>query len=95
MGFSAIEAAYSGLPVVTTDVGAAGWIFRDGENSKIYPVGDEKALALSVINLIEDNQIRERIIANLKNNFGQELIQSKTEYLKKYKESIESCFNRV
>ncbi|HEY9584333.1 MAG TPA: glycosyltransferase [Candidatus Paceibacterota bacterium] len=95
LGLSAIEAAYSGLPVVTTDVGAAGWIFRDGENSKIYPVGDEKALALSVINLIEDNQIRERIIANLKNNFGQELIQSKTEYLKKYKESIESCFNRV
>jgi glycosyltransferase involved in cell wall biosynthesis len=90
-GLAAVEAAYTGLPAVMTDVGAAGWLFRAGENSKICPVGDEKCLAASVINLIEDNGLRGRLRNSLLADFGKELPQTKAEYLEKYKESIEGC----
>ena len=90
-GLASVEAAYAGLPVITTDVGVAGWIFKNGENSKICPVGDDKCLSFEIIKVIENNQLREQIIGKLKNSFGGELIQSKTEYLKRYKESIENC----
>lgn len=93
-GLSVAEAAYSGLPVVMTDVGIANWFLKNEENSKICPVGDKKCLTDSLTDLIENNQLRERIIGNLKNNLGFELSITKSEYLQKYKENIESCFSK-
>lgn len=88
-GMAAVEAGYAGLPVVMTDVGIAGWLLKDGKNSKICPVLDEKCLAVAITNLMEDNGLRERLRGELLADFGKELPGSKTDYLEKYKKSIE------
>ena len=56
-----LEALASGLPVITTPVGAAGDILADGENAVLVPPGDAGALAEAVERLIPDGTFRQRL----------------------------------
>jgi glycosyltransferase involved in cell wall biosynthesis len=62
MPVSHIEAFASGLAVVTTDAGGIPYIVADDRNGLVVSCNDHEALALSVIRLLEDSELAERII---------------------------------
>ncbi len=49
-----VEAVVSGLPVVTTEVGCAGEVIKDGEHGRVVPVGDVRAFSQAMGQLIVD-----------------------------------------
>lgn len=57
-GRTLIEAALAKVPIVTTDVGIVGEVFKGYEDVLAVPVADPTALSLSIVGLIEDNEVR-------------------------------------
>lgn len=88
-GVSSIEASYANLPVVSTDVGSSGWIFKDGVSAMICEVGDEECLHKKIIEIMENNDVRQKLIYGAKMAISHNLPQNKADYLQKFKESLE------
>jgi glycosyltransferase involved in cell wall biosynthesis len=59
-----MQAMMSGLPAITTDVGAIGEIARDGATALLVPPQDSPALAATLTRLLGDAPLRERLGAN-------------------------------
>jgi glycosyltransferase involved in cell wall biosynthesis len=59
-----VEAALARLPIITTDVGIVGEVFRGYEDVLAAPPGDPAALAIHIVGLVEDNQAREEFSLN-------------------------------
>ncbi len=57
-GRTLIEAALAKVPIITTDVGIVGEVFKGYEDVLAVPVADPTALSLSIVGLIEDNDVR-------------------------------------
>lgn len=57
-GRTLIEAALAGIPIITTDVGIVGEVFKGYEDVLAAPVADPTALSLSIVGLIEDTRVR-------------------------------------
>ena len=55
-----IEAAASGLPIVTTDIPGCRDVVRDGENGFLVPTGDAMAVADALAKLLDDEALRRR-----------------------------------
>lgn len=62
MPVSHIEAFAAGLAVVTTDAGGITYIVADERNGIVVSCGDYEALARSVVRLLEDAGLAERLI---------------------------------
>lgn len=80
-----LEAMASGVAVVTTPVGWAEEIVRDGENGLIVPVDDEKGLEKALERLMVDNNLRKKLAEK-----GRETVNtfmSQEEYARKVTES--------
>jgi glycosyltransferase involved in cell wall biosynthesis len=60
-GRTLIEAALARIPIITTDVGIVGEVFKDGAEALVVPVADPKALALNITKVIEDNRIQQEL----------------------------------
>jgi len=60
-GMVVVEAAQFSLPIIMTDVGLAGEVIKDGESGIVIPVGDQKALEESMVKLIEDKDLRQKL----------------------------------
>lgn len=61
-GLAVNEAMAAGLPVVASSaVGAARDLIRDGENGRVYPVGNVEALSARLEELIANPGLRERM----------------------------------
>lgn len=60
-GRTLIEAALASLPIITTDVGIAGDILRDGREALVVPVGNISALTDSMSRLVRDEALRSRL----------------------------------
>ncbi|NOX60992.1 MAG: glycosyltransferase family 4 protein [Chloroflexi bacterium] len=56
-----IEAAASGLPIVSTNAGAIPDLIRDGENGLLAPVGDAEKLAAAILRLLHDPDLAQRL----------------------------------
>lgn len=56
-----MQAMMSGLPAVTTNVGAMGEVARDGETALVVPPRDTPALAAALARLVDDTALRERL----------------------------------
>jgi glycosyltransferase involved in cell wall biosynthesis len=93
-GMALVEAAASGLPAVTTDVGVAAELLINGQNGFICPVGDAKCLTEKILQLIEDNELRQRFSQGLKDNFPTTLFPTKENYLALYKRSVEDALGK-
>lgn len=84
-----VEAALSGLPLITTQVcGAAGVLVRDSENGFVIPVDDVDSLARAMVKLF-DREIRTR--------YGRASREIVREFVKQdrndlYDQAIERCF---
>ena len=62
MPVSHIEAFASGLAVVTTDAGGIPYIVAHERNGLVVPCGDYEAIARSVVTLLEDASVADRLI---------------------------------
>jgi len=60
-GRTLIEAALAKVPIITTDVGIVGEVFKGYEDVLAVPVADPTALSLSIVGLIEDVAVREQL----------------------------------
>jgi glycosyltransferase involved in cell wall biosynthesis len=60
-GRTLIEAALAKIPIITTDVGIVGEVFKGYEDMLVVPVADPTALSLSIVGLIEDNAVRQEL----------------------------------
>ena len=87
-GLSLIEAASFGLPIVSTNVGIVGDILRVGEEVLIAEDAPEFSNALK--KLMEDRQLRVGLAAQAKKR-AMEYTLSEEEYLKGYKEALQTC----
>ena len=86
LGVVLLEAMACKLPVIGSDIGGIPDIIQDGETGLLVPEKDVTGLSRSIINLIEDEELRERIARtgyfNIKGRFSWEKIAEK--YLKVY-----------
>lgn len=57
-GAALLEAALARLPIITTDVGIVGEVFKGYEDVLAVPVADPAALAVQISVLVEDHQQR-------------------------------------
>jgi glycosyltransferase involved in cell wall biosynthesis len=64
MPVSVIEAFGAGTPVVTTSPESMPYLVEHEKTGLLSPVGDEKALAESVIRLLRDQELAARLAAN-------------------------------
>jgi glycosyltransferase involved in cell wall biosynthesis len=60
-GRTLIEAALAKVPIITTDVGIVGEVFKGYEDVLAAPVADPTALSLHIVGLLEDNVIRQQL----------------------------------
>lgn len=60
-GRTLIEAALAKVPIITTDVGIVGEVFKGYEDVLAVPVADPTALSLSIVGFIEDNAVRQEL----------------------------------
>lgn len=80
-----LEAMTMGLPCISTNCSGIDEIIKDGFNGLLIPKGDEDLLTQSIIRLIEDIEIREKISRNafeFSKQFDNEII------FEKWKETI-------
>ena len=57
-GRTLIEAALARVPIITTDVGIVGEVFKGYEDVLSVPVDDPTALSLGIVGFIEDTRVR-------------------------------------
>ncbi|MFA6408214.1 MAG: glycosyltransferase [Candidatus Paceibacterota bacterium] len=60
-GRTIIEAALAKVPIITTDVGIVGEVFKGYEDVIAVPVADPTALSLGIVGIIEDNAVRQQL----------------------------------
>ena len=65
-GRTLVEAALAGVPIITTDVGIVGEVFRGYEEVLAAPVADPAALALHIRGLVEDMRARTELSMHAK-----------------------------
>ena len=63
-GLIGLEAMASGVPSVLTDCGGIREYARDGINALLVPPGDPDALARNVMRLMDDGDLRRKIVKN-------------------------------
>ncbi|MCV7408729.1 alpha-(1-2)-phosphatidylinositol mannosyltransferase [Mycobacterium florentinum] len=62
-GIVLVEAMAAGTPVVASDLDAFRRVLCDGEAGRLVPVGDAAALADGLIEMLENDALRERYVA--------------------------------
>jgi glycosyltransferase involved in cell wall biosynthesis len=61
LGRVLLEAAAAGVPIIATDVGGTGEIFRDGISARLIPPNNPQELAEAIVELSTDLQTRKRL----------------------------------
>ena len=80
-GRTLIEAASLGCPVITSDVGLAGEVFKDKENALVCPVRDAACFAGNIIRLREDEPLKRALVVRAEQAVNG-IALTKEEYLK-------------
>jgi glycosyltransferase involved in cell wall biosynthesis len=81
-----MEAFASGLPVITTDVGAVREQVEDGVTGFLVPLGDADAIAEAILRLVRNPQLRHRMSAAARHAADQKFNGSKN-----YKQVLAVC----
>jgi len=89
-GLTLVEAAASGCPVVTTNVGLVGEVLSQERDVLVCEPRDKKCFVRNIANSIESLPLRAKLAGHAREAV-QAIEISKEEYLKKYKESLEVC----
>ncbi len=88
-GMTIIEATAAHCPTVSTDVGIASKILKDG-TSFVCPVNDVACFYNNISRLIENNDIREQFAHEAFDRLDSVAITDHQKYLSLYKENIEN-----
>lgn len=59
-----LEAALARVPIITTDVGIVGEVFKGYEEVLAVPVADPTALSLAIVGILEDSGVRQGLIVH-------------------------------
>ena len=86
-GLSTVEAASFGLPLVLSDTGVAGEIFKDGESALICDAKDSECFAEAILKICKDKELTKRIGQSAKESADKHLTNQEN-YFKKYADSI-------
>lgn len=70
MPLTILEAFSAGLPVVTTNAGGIPYMIRHRENGMLIGMGDVERLAEAVAEVVEDDELRAKIIKGGRNDLG-------------------------
>jgi glycosyltransferase involved in cell wall biosynthesis len=87
---SLVEAAASGCPLVSTDVGLASSIIADGKSGFLCPVGDQECVSRGIARVMGDVPLR-LAMKNASRESAVRHLLSKEDYLKKLKELWQKC----
>jgi glycosyltransferase involved in cell wall biosynthesis len=74
-GRTLIEAALARVPVITTDVGVVGEVFKGYEDVLATPPGDPTQLAVNIVALLEDTSARELMMRSAEQKARAHLMQ--------------------
>ena len=85
-GMVVVEAASFGLPIIMTNVGLAGEFIKNNENGIIIPVADASKLEESMIRLINNEGLRQKLCEKSRQSIRQ--LPSKEKSIQLYKESF-------
>ena len=91
-GMTLVEAALSGLAIVTTDVGIVGDVLRKDDEALVVPA-DARAFADALSRLRKDAEFSRALSARAKAR-AESFQLSEAEYLAKYKEALLTCMPR-
>jgi glycosyltransferase involved in cell wall biosynthesis len=89
-GMTIVEAIAARCPVVSTDVGVAGEILRQGKESCVCEVGNMEQFFNAISRLIEDSGLRETLVHEAAAKLQKVVVSDKVEYLGRYQRGIES-----
>ncbi len=92
-GLTLVEAVAAGCPVISTDVGIADILLKDGI-SLVCPIGDSACLVTKISQLIEDQGLRMNFAQEASLRIKKVVISDKKKYLEVYKKSLESVFGK-
>lgn len=92
-GLTLIEAGLSGTPIITTDVGVASEIFRDGENAFVCPVGDKECLTAKLSELVGNPARSEQFKAQVTTDVRHAIIADKVRHLERYQALLEKAWH--
>lgn len=88
LSIAMIEAMACGLPIISSDIRSLGDCITHDQNGLLYPVGDHKALADQILQLAEDEKLREKLSRGARKSF-------ETEYdMHKNIKSLDSLFQQ-
>ena len=90
-GLTIVEAIIAGCPVITSNVGLVGDVVVDKKDVLVCEPRDEKCFFDSILKLIGDAELRNKLKINAKTDLKEKMIISKEEYLCKYREILENC----
>ena len=76
-GMSVLQAMASGVPVVACGVGGIYSLIEDGENGLLIPSGDTDAMCSAICRLLNDGELRCKLIRNARNKVEQEFSAKK------------------
>ncbi len=82
-GMAFIEAAATGIPIITTPVGVAETVCRDGENAFVCPIGDVECFTTRMEQLVMENATRELFKRRIRDSI-QSMASDRDEYIAKY-----------
>lgn len=79
-GLVFMESAFAGVPIIATDVGIMGDVFKNEESALICPIGDTACLKTKISELIEDVRLQFTLRENAK-LVAEKYAMSEEEYL--------------
>lgn len=63
-GISVLEAGACGLCIVSTNVGELPYLWQQGHDALLVPVGDERKMADAVLAILQDRELAQRMSMN-------------------------------
>ncbi len=88
-GMSVLQAMASGVPVVACGVGGIYSLIEDGENGLLIPSGNIDAMCEAICKLLNDKELKYKLIRNARNRVEQEFSSKKvSSVLLEYYEEI-------
>lgn len=89
-GMALVEAALSGVPIVATDAGIVGELFRNGEDI-LVAAGTGKGIAEEVLRMKLEPQLAERLSVSARKKAAGSLVPEDA-YLRGYAAALKTCF---
>lgn len=79
-----IEAMAVGTPIVTTDVGAAGEVVKDGRHGIVVPVADKDAFTKGLSEIANNRPLREKMSENMRGDMQKYASPNLEEYARQW-----------